>query len=324
MFTKRNPDGTWSKAQPLPGPVNTSFATESPYIHFDNQTLYFTSNGHPGFGGKDIFYSKIQPDGTWGEPVNLGYPINTPANEFSLVVDPDGKTAYFASNREKGGEDLDIFSFILPEQNRANKIAWILGNVFDESTGKPLKVQVEFYNLNDQKEFQQVKSDQNGSFFAVMPVNKSFAVFINQAGYLPYSENYDLAGVDTELNYEITIRLKPIKQGTKFTLNNVLFDTDSYNLKPESEEELNRLTAFLKNNPDIKAELHGHTDNQGTPAYNQKLSEQRAKAVVEYLVAHGIQANRLSSKGFGDQQPIADNNTEKGRKQNRRTDVILK
>jgi len=141
---------------------------------------------------------------------------------------------------------------------------------------------------------------------------------------LPFSENYDLSGVDKEKNYELPIKLLPIKPGTKFTLSNILFDTDSYNLKSESEAELKRLVDFLKENGTLKAELDGHTDNEGSPAHNKTLSEQRAKAVVDYLIAHGIEKTRLSSKGFGDTQPIADNATEKGRKLNRRTEVVLK
>jgi len=324
MQSKRQRDGSWGKAEMLPGLVNTQFKDETPFIHFDNQTLYFTSNGHPGFGGKDLFYSKKQADGTWGKPINLGYPINTPKDEFGLVVGPDGKTAYFASNRQKGGEDLDIFYFELPEQSRANEIAWVLGRVVDAETGRPLRAQVDFYDLSEKTPFQQLPTDDGGNFFAVMPANKNFAVLINKEGYLPYSENYDLSGVDTERNYTIAIKLNPIKTGTIFTLNNVLFDTDSYNLKTESEIELDRLVAFLKANPALQAEIQGHTDNQGSPAYNQKLSEQRAKAVMDYLIERGADAKLLKSKGFGDTKPVADNNTERGRKQNRRTDVVLK
>lgn len=323
MYSVRQADGNWGKAQLIGSPINTPFSDESPYISFDNQTLYFTSDGHPGMGRKDLFYSKKQPNGTWSEPVNLGYPINTPNNEFSLVVGPDGKTGYFASDRINGGFNLDIYSFQLPADNSATAITWVLGKVRDTETGKPVSSLVEFYDLRGKMPFQQIETDANGNFFAVMPVDRAFAVFINQKGYLPYSENFDLAGVDTASNYQLTIGLQPIKAGTKFTLKNILFDTDSYILKDESYEELDRLVDFLKENPTVNAELHGHTDNQGSPAHNKTLSENRAKAVREYLTQKGISATRLVSKGFGNTQPIASNNTDQGKKQNRRTEVLL-
>ncbi len=323
MYSNRNADGSWGKAKPIDGPINTSYEEASPFIHFDNQTLYFTSNGHPGMGRTDLFYSKRQPDGSWGRPVNLGYPINTPQNEFSLVVGPDGKTAFFSSDRISGGFNLDIFSFELPEEKRATPIAWVIGKVVDAETGKPIETEVEFYDFEASKPFQQLYTKADGSFFAVMPVDRTFAVFVNKKGFLPFSENYDLAGTDTAGNYKLIIKLPKVKAGTKFTLKNILFDTDSYDLKPASFEELNRLVAFLQENPTLKAEIQGHTDNQGTPSYNKTLSNNRAKSVVDYLIANGINANRLSWKGFGDTEPIASNEDEKGRRLNRRTEVIL-
>lgn len=323
MQATRDEKGYWGQVKPVEGEINTPFADEAPFIHFDNQTLYFTSDGHPGMGRKDLFFSKKQPDGTWGKPVNLGYPINTPFNEFSLVVGPDGKTAFFASNRIKGGENLDIFSFQLPEQSQATSIAWVIGTVKDAETGKPIKTNLDFHDLNSKASFQQITTDPEGQFFAVMPTDKNFAVFVNQEGYLPFSENYDLAGIDHESNYELEITLQPIKAGTSFTLRNILFDTDSYQLKSSSEEELNRLVVFLSTNPNLKAEIQGHTDNQGSKSHNQKLSLNRAQAVLQYLVTHGISKNRLTAKGFGDTVPIAENDTEKGRSLNRRTEVLL-
>ncbi len=323
MQATRNTDGSFSAATPIDGPINTPFEDASPFIHFDNQTLYFTSNGHPGMGAKDLYYSKKQPDGRWGEPINLGYPINTPFDEFSLIVGPDGKTGYFSSNRNKGGEDLDLFSFQLPAQSRAIATTYVIGKVVDVANGKPVETEVDFYDLSNNTSFQQLQTDANGNFFGVMPKDRNFAVFINEKGYLPFSENYELTGVDTEDNFKLKISLTPIKPGTKFTLTNILFDTDSYELKPESFAELDRLTTFLVANPTLKATLNGHTDNEGSPAHNKTLSANRAKAVVDYLVDKGIKKERLSYKGYGDTQPIANNNTPQGRKQNRRTEVVL-
>ena len=324
MVAHRNEDGSWGRAEPIGAPINTPFADESPYIHFDNQTLFFTSDGHPGMGRKDLFYSKKQPDGTWGEPVNLGYPINTPNNEFSLIVGPDGKTGYFASDRLTGGFNLDIYSFELPAESRATPIAWVLGNVKDEETGKPLTSIIEFYDFKGKQPFQQIETDANGNFFAVMPVDRMFGVFVNKKGYLPYSANYDLAGVDTAGNYELQIKLKPVKAGTKFTLRNILYDTDSYVLKQESFTELDKLVQFLKDNPNLKAEIQGHTDNEGSPEHNKVLSLNRAKSVVEYLIEKGIDKTRLTYVGFGESQPVAENATEAGRRLNRRTEVVIK
>jgi outer membrane protein OmpA-like peptidoglycan-associated protein len=157
-----------------------------------------------------------------------------------------------------------------------------------------------------------------------MPIDRTFAVFVNKKGFLPFSENYDLIGVDTASNYELLIALEKVKAGTKFTLKNILFDTDSYTIKPASFEELNRLIKFLGENPGFNAEIQGHTDNEGTPAYNKTLSKNRAKAVVDYLIKYGVAAKRLSWKGFGDTNPVSSNETEQGRRLNRRTEVILR
>ena len=324
MISTRNADGTWGKATPIGAPINTPFAEESPFIHFDNQTLFFTSDGHAGMGRKDLFYSKKQPDGSWGTPVNLGYPINSPANEFSLIVGPDGKTGYFASDRLTGGFNLDIYSFDLPEQSRATPIAWVVGKVRNAVTQRAVTGTLDIYDLKGKTSFQQIETDDDGNFFAVMPIDRMFGVFVNKKGYLPYSANYDLAGVDTAGNFILNIALQPIKAGTKFTLHNILFDLDQYELKEESFAELDRLVAFLAENPSLKAEIQGHTDNQGTPAYNKALSLNRAKAVVNYLVDQGIASARLSFVGLGETVPIADNATESGRKQNRRTEVLLR
>jgi outer membrane protein OmpA-like peptidoglycan-associated protein/tetratricopeptide (TPR) repeat protein len=324
MYATRNADGTWNKARPLEGPINTPYEEASPFIHFDNQTLYFTSDGHPGMGRTDLFYSKRQTDGTWGTPVNLGYAINTPQNEFSLVVGPDGRTAFFASDRISGGLNLDIFAFELPEEKRATPIAWVLGKVVDAENGKPIQTEVDFYDFEASQPFQKLYTKPNGSFFAVMPIDRTFAVFVNKKGFLPFSENYDLIGVDTASNYELLIALEKVKAGTKFTLKNILFDTDSYTIKPASFEELNRLIKFLGENPGFNAEIQGHTDNEGTPAYNKTLSKNRAKAVVDYLIKYGVAAKRLSWKGFGDTNPVSSNETEQGRRLNRRTEVILR
>lgn len=324
MTSQRQADGSWSRATPIGAPINTPFADESPYIHFDNRTLFFVSEGHPGMGRKDLFYSKKQPDGSWGEPVNLGYAINTPQNEYSLVVGPDGRTAYFASDRISGGFNLDIYTFTLPETKSATPIAWVLGRIEDEETQKPLETTIEFFDLVEKKTFQEITSDENGKFFAVMPTDRMFGVFINKKGYLPYSQNYDLAGVDNAENFEVTIGLKPLKVGSSFVLNNILFDTDQFELKPESYDELDKLVAFLTENATLKAEIQGHTDNEGSEAYNKTLSLNRAKAVVNYLTSKGIDKKRLTYVGLGQSQPIADNSTAAGRKQNRRTSVLLK
>jgi outer membrane protein OmpA-like peptidoglycan-associated protein len=318
------PDGYWSKAQPLPGKVNTSAQETSPFIHFDDQTLYFSSNGHPGMGDQDFFVSKRLEDGSWDTPKNLGYPINTGGIEFGLIVGPDGKTAYYASDRgEVNYGETDLYSFLLPEEARAEAIAYVKGRVTNIKTQEPLEAEILFSSLGDGARTYADKSGKAGLYFSVLPANTDYALSIQKEGFLFYSKNFSLTTNEKERAFTLDVELIPIEVGKKVKLENVFFATDSYVLDPRSIAELNNVVEFLKTNTTVQISVEGHTDNEGSAAYNKTLSGNRAEAVKQYLIEHGIEGKRLTSKGFGDTQPVADNTTAEGRQLNRRTEIRI-
>ncbi len=316
--------GHFSKARPLEGKINTSRQEVSPFIHFDNQHLYFASNGHPGMGDLDFFVSTRNADGSWGEPQNLGYPINTPAQEFSLIVAPDGKTGYFASDAIAGGYGLlDLYQFQLPEESRAVEIAYVKGKVINRETREPISARIEFTDLTSQQQVLNEQSDRGGNYFSVLPANSDYALSIEKAGFLFYSKNFSLSDNPLEKAFVLNVELVPIAVGKKVKLDNVFFDFDSYKLDEMSFAELATVKRFLEENPNVKVSIEGHTDNEGSPSYNRQLSTNRAKAVYEYLATQGIKRDRMKYEGFGADQPVAGNDTEAGRALNRRTELRI-
>jgi len=323
-FSEIQVDGAWSKPARIPGKVNTVFEEESVMIHPDGETLYFSSNGHAGFGGLDIFMSKKQADGTWGEPRNLGYPINTGGDENSLLVSADGVLAYFASDRKGGFGDLDMYQFELPKEVRPNAVTYLAGNVFDAKSFKKLEARFELIDLSTGLVAIESYSDaETGTFLVCLPPNRDYALNVSRPGYLFYSDHFSLIAQDASTPFTLEIPLEKLKPGSKVVLNNVFFDTDSYVLKPESQSELDRLKSLLDTNAGLRIEISGHTDDVGSDTANQTLSENRAAAVVEYLVSKGIDKARLISKGYGESKPIASNGTEAGRAMNRRTEIEI-
>ncbi|TXC82000.1 OmpA family protein [Luteibaculum oceani] len=320
MFSVRMEDGTWSSAVPMPSPINTPGNESSVLIHPDGQTLYFASTGHPGFGGEDLFVTRIGPDGEWTEPENLGYPINTSKNENSLLVSSSGDVAYFASNREGGYGGLDLYSFKLPEGLRPVPVSFTKGFVYDEETKKPLEANFKLLDLESGNLIVESKSDAKGEFLVTLPSNKDYALEVEKDGYLFYSENFSLAeNPDRSEPRYLEIGMSAVRPGESVVLNNIFFSSGKYDLKKSSEVELNKLFDFLRKNADLRIAIEGHTDNVGEESDNQLLSENRAKAVYDYLVAKGISKERLKYIGYGESKPVASNDTEEGRAKNRRT-----
>lgn len=314
-------NGKWSEAQPLPPNINSAEDEESVFIHPDNKTLYFSSKGHVGLGNMDIFMSRKNDDGTWGDPVNLGYPINTPEHENSFFVSADGEYAIIASNRDGGYGKLDLYSFELPEALKPNPVTYLQGRIKDGSNGKPLEASFTLIDLSSGDTVVVASSDsENGSYLVVLPASENYALLAEKQGYLFHSENFELDLGTDKSHFTKNIDLQPIEAGRSVVLKNVFFDVDKYDLKPASKTELNKLTDLLIANPTIKIEVSGHTDNQGNAAANQILSENRAKAVYQYLIDHSISGTRLMYKGYGQTNPIATNDTEEGRALNRRTE----
>ena len=321
--TTLNSRGEWSKPENLGSTINTAMKEESPFMHWDNQTLYFASQGHMGMGGTDFFMSRSVADTAWTRPHNLGYPVNTSADEFSLIVAADGKTGYFASDHiDHGQGGMDLYTFQLPEESRAIEVAYVKGRVLNSLTSKGKRVSIEVADLHTGERFVETTSDENGHYFITLPVNKEYALNIVEKDYQLYSEHFSLRP-DANKAFQMNIKLQPIRIGGIIALKNIFYETNSYALKSESFAELNKVLAFLKANPTVHIEVSGHTDNKGSDALNKKLSQNRALSVFNYLKEKGIDEKRLSYKGYGASEPVASNDTEEGRQLNRRTELKI-
>lgn len=314
----------WKQPKNAGEVINTLGDEISPFIHPNNRTFYFASDYHTGMGGMDLFVSEIQNDGRFSVPENLGFPINTNKDEQGLNIAFNGKTAYFSSEREKGS-GLDIYTFQLPEKLQTDPVTYVKARITDAETGKVVRAFAELVNISSDSVIQRTeKADENGEILLCLPLNDNYAFNISEAGYLFYSRSFqfkEMHSLQTPENIEIV--LNKIKPGAEMNLYNIYFETDSFRILPESIPELEKLILFLKNNSQIEVEIQGHTDNSGRPDRNLKLSELRAKSVVDYLVINGIQAVRLQAKGYGETKPVAANDTEEGRSLNRRTTVKI-
>ena len=320
----RNEKGKWSEPLNLGPDINTAADESCPFIHADNQTLYFNSNGHPGYSDKpDLFISKKLPGGRWTEAENLGYPINTIDDEGSLIVAADGKTAYFASDRNDTRGGLDIYTFELREDIRPLRTLWVKGKVYDKKTNIGLPSSVELADVVSRQVISKLQTDEDGNYLVTLPVGKDYAFNVNRKGYLFFSENFNLTGKTPDSTLEINIPLQPIEANANIVLKNVFFDSKRTALKSESITELDNVVRLLNDNPTVKIQIGGHTDNVGKPADNLKLSTGRAVAVVNYLLTKGVKNDRLTFKGFGETMPVADNKLEAGRALNRRTELVV-
>ncbi|MBK21441.1 MAG: hypothetical protein CMP63_03870 [Flavobacteriales bacterium] len=313
----------WSVPQNLGSVINTPGREEGVFIHPDNQTLYFSSNGHPGLGDNDLFMSKKQPNGLWGKPVNLGFPINTSKNDFDFTVDAMGEYAYLTSDRDGGFGDWDIYKFKLPDYLKPKPVTYMAGKTFDSETNRPLSARFELKELEDGRRIVESTANSNGKFLVCLPYGKEYALNAAHEGYLFYSENFKLNKPINFKPIEKDVPLQPIKIGGRVILKNVFFDTDKYELKPESKVELEKLKEFLEKNPTLKIEIGGHTDNQGSKLHNMELSKNRAKSVSYWLMMNNVPKERLSYKGYADNEPIMSNENPEGRSKNRRTEFKI-
>lgn len=333
-MTKLKPNGTWEKPTPLPNNINTRFQETSVHIHPDGRTLYFASNGHVGLGGFDIYMTQIQADGSWSDPVNLGYPINTENDENSLLVGPDGDVAFFASNRSGGYGDLDIYYFVLPKSLRPTPTTYFEGLVFDITDKKPLGGKFELIDLATEEVVIRSDADKvSGEFMVALPINREYALNVTYPGYAFFSKNFNMTETEDYAPLKMDIPLVPAGSKGTITLENVFFDLAKATLRKESYVELNKLVDFLNENQEIKIEIAGHTDTRGNAQNNLTLSENRAESVYNYLISKGISETRLTYKGYGQTQPIhsdeaiaqleTEQEKEKAHQENRRTEYRI-
>lgn len=315
------PDGRWAK--PISVAILNSPQEEiSPWLAPDNQTLYFSSARTGGLGEQDIWMSRRLDDSwlKWSAPLNLGADINTTQADMNLAVDSTGRMA-FMSIGERGKEDL--YEFELPAEMRPLPVAFIYGKVTDPS-GKPVPAGILYEFLkNTQLAGQAGANPRDGQYQIALPIGEDYGFRASASGYLAISDRIDLRQAKDQQRYERNLILIPIATGVPIRLNNIFFDTAKTELLPESRAELDRLATLLRDRPAMRIEIRGHTDSVDDDATNQKLSEGRAASVVTYLVKAGIAAGRLQSKGFGESQPIAANDTEKNRLQNRRVEFVI-
>ncbi len=318
-------EGVFTKPVNLGPTINTAGDEDYPFMHPNGITLYFSSNGHRGMGGKDIFYSNLNPDNTWSQPVNMGYPINTINDEISLFVSASGNKAFFSSNRPGGFGNEDLYWFEMPKEIRPQAVTYMKGRIFDATDNMPLEAGFKVIDLKTGQTMVTSTSDpKTGEFLICIPTNSMYALHAERSNYLFYSENFELEDSYSNLKpFVKDIYLKRIELGESIVLKNIFFDTDKWDLKPESEVELNNLLVLLNSNKHMRIEIAGHTDNVGSKEHNLSLSENRAKAVYKYLVNNGVDAQRLTYKGYGFEQPISTNDTEEGRALNRRTEFTI-
>lgn len=320
--TELQPDGSWAIPVNLGDSINTKYEEMAPFIHPDNRTLYFGSRGHQGMGGFDLFVSRMDADGNWSSPLDLGYPINTNADEINLVVNAKGDVAYISSDKLGGKGGMDIYSFKLYKEAQPSMVTYFKGVVFDKETNKRLEAKFELTDLSTGKSVSRSSSDPvTGEFLLALPLDKEYGLNVSKPGYLFYSDHFELRGENSKAKpFIYNVPLQPIRVGETVILRNIFFDTDKFILKDESRSELARLISLLKSNPQISIEISGHTDNHGTADHNIVLSKNRAEAVYNYLILNGIAKERLSYSGFGMSRPIDTNDTDAGRANNRRTE----
>jgi len=319
----RDEKGRWGKPINMGEQINTMGDETAPYIHADNQTLYFTSNGLAGYGGSDMFVCRKGPFNSWSVPENLGYPINTIENEGSLAVSADGIHAFYASDRSDSRGGLDLYSFELPEQIRPFKTLYVKGFVYDNQTKRGLPSGIELIDNATGKPTMQLQTDETGFYFTTLPTNKDYTFVVNRKGYVYYNKTYAFSNKQADSTYKQDIFLEPLVIKKSIVFKNVLFEINSFQLKDTNNVELNELAQLLLENPNLRIEIIGHTDNTGDEEKNILLSTKRAKSIVSYLIEKGISINRLTYKGLGSSTPIADNKTEAGKAANRRTEFVI-
>lgn len=322
----KNIKGKWQTPLNLGNKVNTIDDEISPFIHVNGESLFFSSKGHIGMGGYDIFKSEKLNDTTWSESKNLGFPLNDKEDQVSLYISSNGKKGYYTVEK-RSFQDWDswLYEFDVPNEiSIQKKSTFLTGNVKDAETGKFLKSDIKLYELHSNEIKSRVESDaENGDFVVVLTEGNEYGMYVSKEGYLfqDFSFSFNnFSDFDKEL---LNIELTPVNKGQHMVLSNLYFEFDKFELKPESYSELEILLEFLKKNSSVKIEIQGYTDNVGGANYNLNLSSKRAETVYDYLEKKGVPQTRLSYKGYGSSNPILPNDSEKNRTKNRRIEFQI-
>jgi outer membrane protein OmpA-like peptidoglycan-associated protein len=324
------PDGTWSEPKSLGKTINLKEYNEmTPYLASDGETMYFSSNRPGGLGDNDIWMTK-RLDKTWqkwSEPVNLGAPINTEDWDAFFTLDAGGEYAYMSTSKSVYGES-DIVRVKLLEKEKPNPVVLVSGNVYNKKTGQPLSATLVYETLPDGEMVGNgISNPEDGAFKIVLPYDKNYSIRASADKFFAISENLKLDSLIKAGYKEIhkDLYLVPIEIGQVVRLNNVFFDFDKWDLRPESFVELDRVVKLLNENPAIEIEMSAHTDSRGSDEYNIRLSDNRARSVMEYILYKGISPSRIISKGYGETMPVVPNDTDDNRQLNRRVEFkILK
>mgnify|MGYP002134850887 CR=1 FL=1 len=324
FIVKRNPDGTWGSAVPF-DLINTDGKDKSPFLHQDSETLYFVSTSsdtRKGVGGLDIFYMR-EENGEWSKPKNIGYPINSKEDELGIFVSTDGKLAYFSAQK---GAKWDIYGFELYEEARPKAVAILKGELKD-AEGNPVSGATIEVAYADSDKTEQVKVNGDDGKYAVVvktEVPQDIMVTVKKEGAAFDSKliaKEDLVKKEERVNNDLAV--KELKVGEAYTINDILYDYNSAELKERSKFILREFARYLKENESIQITIQGHTDSDGDDAKNLDLSDRRAKGVRDYLISLGVDASRLDAKGFGETQPKVANDTAENKAKNRRTDFVI-
>ena len=325
LYVSRNVNGNWSEPVNLGARINTIGADFAPFLAADGKTLYFASEGHPGLGGSDIFYSKRLDETwkNWSTPVNMGPAVNTQTWDAYYSISAKADYAYFVSSNEEN-RSKDIYRIKLPEEVRPEPVVLVKGKVLNANTNEPLSASVLFKPENIPSEHGLARSDpQNGTYKIVLPKGASYQYKASIKGFLSLVNSIDLTEASNYGEVEENLYLVPLEEGQKIPVGNIFFVRSKPQLLPQSFSELDKLVTILKEYPSLKIELGGHTDNLGQSSLNLDLSLQRVATVKDYLVNKGIAPQRLSTKGYGDTQPIALNDRELNRRRNRRVEFTI-
>ncbi len=353
FYSVKGANGKWSKPKNLGNTVNTLYDEAGLSLSANDSILYFSSQGHTSIGGYDVFQTRLTGPNQWSTPENLGYPVNTPDDDLFYVPMPDGKTSYYASNRESGIGGLDIYKLIFLGAVKDNYIPNIseplaglvppIDNIYfkqpvllaiddrmvmkgyirDSEDKKPIKGRLELIDHESSEVVGVTTSDTTGLYMVYIPKAKIYGIDINAAGYLMFLDNIDLTAESSDKVIYRDFLMDRVEVGAKVILKNINFETGKATLLTDSYVTLNAVVKLIQTNPTIQLEISGHTDNVGSDKYNDKLSNDRAKSVVAYLVAQGITEAKLTYKGYGESQPVSSNATPEGRAENRRVEFKI-